>query len=93
MSRARREADAPAVMADARAPSPDVVGTVAIRRALEQIPAARRRAWILHHVHGFSFEEIGARLGIGAGAAKLRSSRAMRGLRALLTGDRGRDDE
>ena len=93
MSRARREADAPAVMADARAPSPDVVGTVAIRRALEQIPAGRRRAWILHHVHGFSFEEIGARLGIGAGAAKLRSSRAMRGLRALLTGDRGRDDE
>ena len=32
-------------------------------------------------------------LGIGAGAAKLRSSRAMRGLRALLAGDRGRDDE
>jgi len=93
MSRARREADAPAVMADAPAPSPDVVGTVAIRRALEQIPAGRRRAWILHHVHGFSFEEIGARLGIGAGAAKLRSSRAMRGLRALLTGNRGRDDE
>ena len=74
-------------------PPPDVVGTVAVQRALEQIPAGRRHAWILHHVHGFSFEEIGARLGIGAGAAKLRLSRAMRGLRALLTGDRGRDDE
>jgi RNA polymerase sigma-70 factor, ECF subfamily len=92
-SRARREADAPAGMADVPGPPPDVVGTVAVRRALEQIPIGRRRAWILHHVHGFSFEEIGARLGIGAGAAKLRSSRAMRGLRALLTGDRGRDDE
>lgn len=90
-SRARREADAPGVTPGA-GPPPDVLGTVAIRRALAQIPAGRRRAWILHHVHGFSFEEIGARLGIGAGAAKLRSSRAMRGLRALLTGDRARDD-
>jgi len=92
-SRARREADAPEARGDAISPAPDVVGHVAMRRALEQLPEGRRRAWILHHVHGFSFEEIGARLGIGAGAAKLRSSRAMRGLRALLTGDRGRDDE
>jgi len=92
-SRARREADAPEAMGDAISPAPDVVGHVAMRRALEQLPEGRRRAWILHHVHGFSFEEIGARLGIGAGAAKLRSSRAMRGLRALLTGDRGRDHE
>ena len=93
MARARREIDAPTVLAGGSGPPPDVVGTVAVQRALEQIPAGRRHAWILHHVHGFSFEEIGARLGIGAGAAKLRSSRAMRGLRALLAGDRGRDDE
>ena len=92
-SRARREADAPDAMADAVGPAPDVVGHVAFRRALEQLPESRRRAWILHHVHGFSFQEIGRQLGIGAGAAKLRSSRAMRGLRALLAGDRGRDDE
>ena len=93
-SRARRETDAPDAMADPASPAPDVVGGVAVRRALEQLPASRRRAWILHHVHGFSFEEIGRQLGIGAGAAKLRSSRAMRGLRALLTGrDQGRDDD
>jgi len=93
-SRARREADAPDAMPDPVSPAPDVVGGVAVRRALEQLPASRRRAWILHHVHGFSFEEIGRQLGIGAGAAKLRSSRAMRGLRALLTGrDQGRDDD
>jgi DNA-directed RNA polymerase specialized sigma24 family protein len=91
-SRARREADAADARAGAAAPAPDVAGGVAVRRALAQLPESRRRAWILHHVHGFSFEEIGARLGIGAGAARLRSSRAMRGLRALLTGDRGRDD-
>jgi RNA polymerase sigma-70 factor (ECF subfamily) len=91
--RARREAAAD-TMADPVSPAPDVVGGVAVRRALEQLPASRRRAWILHHVHGFSFEEIGARLGIGAGAARLRSSRAMRGLRALLSGsDRPREDD
>ena len=94
-SRARREAGArPDAMAAPAAAPPDVAGGVAVRRARAQLPASRRRAWILHHVHGFSFEEIGRRLGIGAGAARLRSSRAMRGLRALLTGrDEGRDDD
>ena len=92
MARARREADAPAMMAEGSGPPPDVVATVAVQRALEQIPAGRRHAWLLHHVHGFSFEEIGARLGIGAGAAKLRSSRAMRGLRALLVPWKRNDD-
>jgi DNA-directed RNA polymerase specialized sigma24 family protein len=48
---------------------------------------------VLHYHHGWSFQEIAARLSIGVDAAKLRSSRAMRGLRALLSGDRGRDDE
>jgi RNA polymerase sigma-70 factor (ECF subfamily) len=93
-SRARREADAPESMNGAAGAAPDVVGRVAVRRALERLPESRRRAWILHHVHGFTFEEIGRQLGIGAGAAKLRSSRAMRGLRALLAGrDRTRDDD
>src|SRR6187431_1987069 len=45
VSRARREADAPATMADVSGASPDVVGAVAVRRALEQIPVGRRRAW------------------------------------------------
>jgi DNA-directed RNA polymerase specialized sigma24 family protein len=81
-------------MVEAVGPAPDVVGQVAVRRALEQLPESRRRPWILHHVHGFSFEEIGRQLGIGAGAAQLRSSRAMRGVRGLLTGrDQGRDDD
>ena len=44
-SRARREAAAPeATLADAPGPAPDVVGHVAVRRALEQIPVGRRRA-------------------------------------------------
>jgi len=52
--------------------------------ALRRLPASRREAWVLHHVHGLSFAEIAARLRIGLDAAKLRSSRAMIALRALL---------
>jgi RNA polymerase sigma-70 factor, ECF subfamily len=60
--------------------------------ALRQLPPLRRQAWELHHVHGFSFEEIGRMLRIPEGAAKLRSSRAMGALRSLLgVGRRQRD--
>jgi RNA polymerase sigma-70 factor (ECF subfamily) len=55
-----------------------------LREALRRVPAARRQAWVLHHVHGFSFPEIAARLRIGLDAAKLRSSRAMIALRTFL---------
>ncbi len=79
--------------AEPSSPPKDTVADISIRRALAQLPASRRRPWILHHVHGFSFDEIGRRLGIGADAAKLRSSRAMRALRSLLAGSRGSDDE
>ena len=52
--------------------------------ALGRLPASRREAWVLHHVHGLSFAEIATRLRIGLDAAKLRSSRAMTALRAHL---------
>lgn len=61
--------------------------------AVSRLPASRREPWLLHHVHGFSFEEIAARLRIGVGAAKLRSSRAMRTLRTMLGVERGGRDE
>jgi RNA polymerase sigma-70 factor, ECF subfamily len=57
--------------------------------ALSVLGDARRQSWEMHHVEGFSFEEISRRLGIPVGAAKLRSSRAMRALRALLGIDKG----
>jgi RNA polymerase sigma-70 factor (ECF subfamily) len=64
--------------------------------ALARLPAGRREVWLLHHVHGFSFQQIAERFRIGVGAAKLRSSRAMRTLRAALGADPGlkesRDD-
>jgi RNA polymerase sigma-70 factor, ECF subfamily len=52
--------------------------------ALRQAPADGRRAFVLHHLVGLSFKEIAARLGIKPGAAKIRSSRAVTFMRALL---------
>jgi DNA-directed RNA polymerase specialized sigma24 family protein len=63
-----------------------------VHDALWRLPPARREAWELHHVQGFSFAEIGRRLGIPIGAAKLRSSRATAALRALLGVRAGRPD-
>ena len=57
-----------------------------VRRALGQVPPARRAAVIQHHVLGFSFKEIAQRAGIAETAAKLRSSRGMAQLRAILKG-------
>ena len=57
-----------------------------VRRALRQVAPARRDAVIQHHLLGFSFREIAERAGIAETAAKLRSSRGMAQLRALLSG-------
>src|SRR5262245_49604935 len=63
-------------------------GTLHARRSIEsalwQTPADGRRAFLMHHVFGWSFKEIAAKLGIKPGAAKLRSSRAASVMRALL---------
>ncbi|HYB96455.1 MAG TPA: RNA polymerase sigma factor [Vicinamibacterales bacterium] len=59
---------------------------IEVRRALGQVAPARRDAVIQHHLLGFSFKEIAARAGIAETAAKLRSSRGMAQLRALLKG-------
>jgi RNA polymerase sigma-70 factor (ECF subfamily) len=56
-----------------------------VRNALRAIAPSRRRAVIWHHVFGFSFREIAARLGIRETAAKLRSSRGMTELREQLS--------
>jgi RNA polymerase sigma-70 factor (ECF subfamily) len=61
----------------------------ALRRALGSLLDDRREALLLHHVWGFSFAEIGQMLGIRADAAKLRSSRGMNDLRAMLAPERG----
>jgi RNA polymerase sigma factor (sigma-70 family) len=80
---------------DERQSAPPVATATAIEprdinEALRQLPAGRRDVWLLHHVHGFSFQQIAERFQIGAGAAKLRSSRAMKTLRAALGIENGR---
>lgn len=55
-----------------------------VELALRQLPSDGRRAFVLHHLLGFSFKEVGARLGIKPGAAKIRSSRAANFMRTLL---------
>ncbi|HEY3566413.1 MAG TPA: RNA polymerase sigma factor [Thermoanaerobaculia bacterium] len=80
--RSRHEDRAEAAEA-AAAPAP-ALETRDLANALARLPASRREAWVLHHVHGLSFQQIADRFRIGVGAAKLRSSRAMRSLRAAL---------
>jgi RNA polymerase sigma-70 factor (ECF subfamily) len=56
-------------------------GGDALRRAVAELPPRRAEVLLLHHVWGFNFEEIGKMLGIRAGAARVRASRAMNMLR------------
>jgi RNA polymerase sigma-70 factor (ECF subfamily) len=55
-----------------------------VESVLRHVPANGRRVFVLHHLFGFSFKEIAAKLGITPGAAKIRSSRAASLMRALL---------
>ena len=82
--RRSRHEDPMAGPAEAVSPAPSAIEPRDIADALARLPAGRREAWVLHHVHGLSFQQIAERFRIGAGAAKLRSSRAMRALRAAL---------
>jgi RNA polymerase sigma-70 factor, ECF subfamily len=56
----------------------------AVQRALRAVPADQRDALVMHHVHGWSFAEIAARLGIRVNAAKTRAFRGMRRMREQL---------
>jgi len=67
-----------------RAEASSLADRADVRRALAQVAPARRDAVIQHHLLGFSFKEIAERSGIAETAAKLRSSRGMAQLRALL---------
>ena len=65
----------------------------AVRDALAALSADRRKPLVWHHLWGFSFREIAARLGIREDAAKLRSSRGMSELRRRLLAGQGRKGE
>ena len=55
-----------------------------IARALAQLPAEQREAFLLKHVEDMSYEEIAAVTGAGVSALKMRVNRACHRLRELL---------
>jgi RNA polymerase sigma factor (sigma-70 family) len=73
-----------AVEVPVRAASEALGDRVAVRSALRAMSPAQRAAVVWHHVWGFSFRDIAARLRIRESAAKLRSSRGMADLRRRL---------
>ncbi len=60
-----------------------------IRRAVARLDPEQAEPLVLHHVWGFSFEEIAGMVGISPAAARARSSRAMAALRGDLTHEEG----
>jgi RNA polymerase sigma-70 factor (ECF subfamily) len=55
-----------------------------IRYALTQLPAPQREAFLLHHVEGFSYEEMASLTGLGVSALKMRVKRAVDQMRERL---------
>ena len=76
---------------DLPVPPEAVLGLVvrdALMQALALLPPDRREAIVLHHLYGLSFHEVGRVVGVSEGGARIRASRALAELRAML-GERG----
>jgi RNA polymerase sigma-70 factor (ECF subfamily) len=56
----------------------------AVQRLLATLPAEQREAFLLHHVEGFSYEEIAQVTGAGLSALRMRVKRAVDTLRERL---------
>jgi RNA polymerase sigma-70 factor, ECF subfamily len=56
----------------------------ALARALAVLPSDQREAVVLHHLYGLSFREIARVAGVSEGAARIRASRGMHGMRRDL---------
>ncbi len=67
-------------------PFSDSTDRTHLQRAVATLPEASREPLLLHHVWGFSFQEVGDLLGLRAGTAKVRAHRAMQQLRSLIRG-------
>ncbi|WP_341717718.1 SigE family RNA polymerase sigma factor [Micromonospora sp. FIMYZ51] len=70
-------------------PGPD---RVALTAALAQLPAAQRRAVVLHYLADLSVTQIAEQEGVPAGTVKSWLHRGRVALAAQLTGTRGVDD-
>lgn len=56
-----------------------------IARALQSLPTEQRQAFLMRHVEGMSYEDMGAATGAGLSALKMRVKRACDALRVRLT--------
>jgi len=69
-------------------PAPEVAGADGwreeIQLALGELAPPQREAFLLHHVEGFSYEEMAALTGAGVSALKMRVKRACEHLRGRL---------
>jgi len=63
-----------------------VVLRLDLERAIEQLPASYKAAFLLHDVEGFEHHEVGAMLGIAEGTSKSLVHKARLRIRALLGG-------
>ena len=63
----------------------DIAWRDEIDRALRELPAEQREAFLMRHVEGMSYEDIGAATGAGLSALKMRVKRACDALRVRLT--------
>jgi RNA polymerase sigma-70 factor (ECF subfamily) len=63
----------------------DIAWREEIDRALRSLPAEQREAFLMRHVEGMSYEDMGAATGAGLSALKMRVKRACDALRVRLT--------
>jgi RNA polymerase sigma-70 factor (ECF subfamily) len=63
----------------------DIAWREEIDRALKSLPAEQREAFLMRHVEGMSYEDMGVATGAGLSALKMRVKRACDALRVRLT--------
>lgn len=68
---------------------PAAISRIDLERAIAQLPAGYRAAFILHDVEGLEHQEVADVLGISAGTSKSQVHKARLRLRVLLGGTRG----
>ena len=65
---------------------PTAVSRIDLERAIAQLPAGCRAAFVLHDVEGFEHHEVASMLGVSVGTSKSQVHKARMKLRRLLGG-------
>lgn len=65
----------------------DAVGAVGVMSALAELPEKHRAVIVLHHLEGFSVEEVAKMLGLSVSATKMRLSRGRDALKKIMGKD------